>query len=66
MKPKGEKSMKKTVYTGITFMVVAVISITSSIALAGGNTEPPSFCGDNELECGLKVPSAINLNNLSI
>ena len=49
--------MKKTIYTGITFMVITTIFITSSIALAGENTGPLSPCNQNELECELKTQS---------
>ena len=63
MEPKGEKSMKKNIYTGITFMVIATIFATSSIALAGENTELSSLCNDNELECSSKEQSESGLNN---
>ena len=49
--------MKKTIYTGITFMVITTIFITSSIALAGENTGPLSLCNQNELECELNTQS---------
>mgnify|MGYP000405641112 CR=1 FL=1 len=62
MESKGEKSMKKTIYAGITFMVIATIFVTSSIALAGENTEPSPLCNNNELECGSKEQSESGLN----
>ena len=54
---KGEKEMKKTIYTGITFMVAATVFITSSIALAGENTELLSLCNQNKLACEPKTQS---------
>ena len=54
---KGEKEMKKTIYTGITFMVAATVFITSSIALAGENTELLSLCNQNKFACEPKTQS---------
>ncbi len=61
MKQKG-KSMKKTTYTGITFIIVTTIFITSSIALAGETRKPSFFCNESELECGLKTRVESELN----
>ena len=54
--------MKKTTYTGITFIIVTTIFITSSIALAGETTEPSFFCNESELKCGLKTRVESELN----
>ncbi len=63
MEPKGEKSMKKNIHIGITFMVIVTIFTTSSIALAGETTEPSPLCKNNELECSSKEQSEGDLNN---
>ena len=54
--------MKKATYTGITFIIVTTIFITSSIALAGETTGPSFFCNESELECGLKTRVESELN----
>ena len=54
--------MKKTIYTGITFMVISTIFLTSSIALAGENTEVLSPCSQNEFECEPKTQSENGLH----
>ena len=54
--------MKKTTYTGITFIIVTTIFITSSIALAGETTESSFFCNESELKCGLKTRVESELN----
>ena len=43
--------MKKTIYAGITLIVITTIFVTSSIALAGITIEPALLCSNNEFEC---------------